>query len=72
MATKTQGSRPVLFYVAPSGANSNPLKIHISSHAARNAKSGSNSRGYRHNELNYQLPSVLFSFKFLFYSASEG
>ena len=38
------------------------LKIHISTHAARNAKSGSNSRGYRHDELNNQLPGVLFRF----------
>ena len=38
------------------------LKIDVGSHAARNAKSGSNSRGYRHDELNYQLPSVLFRF----------
>ena len=38
------------------------LKINVSSHATRNAKSGSNSRGYRHDELNYQLPSVLFRF----------
>ena len=120
--TKTQGSRPVLFYVAPSGANSNrsnpiqtkiqtktktktktkfkpnsnpirtkiqtktktktktkfkpksnrsnpsrtqfkpQLKIHISYHAACNAKSGSNSRSYRHDELNNQLPSILFRF----------
>ena len=26
VVTKTQGSRPVLFYVAPSGANSNQVK----------------------------------------------
>ena len=38
------------------------LKIHISSHAACNAKSGSNSGCYRHDELNNQLPSVLFRF----------
>ena len=38
------------------------LEIHVSSHAARNAKSGSNSRGYRHDELNNQLPSILFRF----------
>ena len=115
MATKTQGSRPVLFYVAPSGANSNrsnpiqtqiqtktktktktkfkpssnpiqtqfkpkfkpkfkpnsnpirthlepKLEIHISSHAARYSEGGSNSRSYRHDELNNQLPSVLFRF----------
>ena len=116
VATNTQGSRPVLFYVAPSGANSNrsnpiqtiqtkiqtktktktktkfkpnsnhsnpnsnrsnpirtqiqtvrthlepQLEIHISSHAARDSEGGSNSRGYRHDELNNQLPSVLFRF----------
>ena len=39
-----------------------PLEIDVGSHAARNAKSGSNSRGYRHNELDNQLPSVLFRF----------
>ena len=38
------------------------LKINVSSHAARNAKSGSNSRSYRHDELNNQLPSILFRF----------
>ena len=38
------------------------LKIHISSHAARDSEGGSNSRSYRHDELNYQLPSVLFCF----------
>ena len=38
------------------------LEIDVGSHAARNAKSGSNSRGYRHNELDNQLPSVLFRF----------
>ena len=50
--------------------NSNPirthlepkLEIHVSSHAARDSEGGSNSRGYRHDELNYQLPSVLFRF----------
>ena len=105
MATNTQGSRPVLFYAAPSGANStvrtqiqtktktktktkfkpnsnhsNPiqtirtqiqtvqthlepqLEIHVSSHATRDSEGGSNSRGYRHDELNNQLPSVLFRF----------
>ena len=36
------------------------LEIYVSSHAARNAKSGSNSSSYRHDELNYQLLSVLF------------
>ena len=39
-----------------------PLEIHIGSHAACNAKGGSNSRSYRHDELNNQLPSVLFRF----------
>ena len=137
VATKTQGSRPVLFYVAPSGANSNrsnpiqtqfkpklkpklkpssnpiqtqiqtktktktktkfkpnsnpiqtkfkpnsnpirtqfepnsnpsrthlepKLEIHVSSHAAGDSEGGSNSRSYRHDELNNQLPSVLFRF----------
>ena len=69
VATKTQGSRPVLFYVAPSGAYSNrsnpiqtQLEIHISSHATRDSEGGSNSRSYRHDELNNQLPSVLFRF----------
>ena len=38
------------------------LEVHIGTHAARNAKSGSNSRGYRHDELNNQLPSILFRF----------
>ena len=38
------------------------LEVHIGTHAARNAKSGSNSRSYRHDELNNQLPSVLFRF----------
>ena len=38
------------------------LKIHISSHAARDSEGGSNSRSYRHDELNNQLPSVLFRF----------
>ena len=38
------------------------LKIHISSHAARDSEGGSNSRGYRHDELNNQLPSILFRF----------
>ena len=50
--------------------NSNPirtqfkpkLEIHISSHAARDSEGGSNSRSYRHDELNNQLPSVLFRF----------
>ena len=39
------------------------LEIHVSSHAARDSEGGSNSRGYRHDELNYQLPSVLFRFR---------
>ena len=38
------------------------LEIDVGSHAACNAKSGSNSRGYRHDELNNQLPGVLFRF----------
>ena len=38
------------------------LEIHISSHAARDSEGGSNSRSYRHDELNNQLPSVLFCF----------
>ena len=38
------------------------LEIHISSHAARDSEGGSNSRSYRHDELNNQLPSVLFRF----------
>ena len=38
------------------------LEIHIGSHAARDSEGGSNSRGYRHDELNNQLPSVLFRF----------
>ena len=38
------------------------LEIHISSHAARNSKCSCNSRSYRHDELNNQLPSVLFRF----------
>ena len=50
--------------------NSNPirthlepkLEIHVSSHAARDSEGGSNSRSYRHDELNNQLPSVLFRF----------
>ena len=39
-----------------------PLEINVSSHAARNSEGGSNSRSYRHDELNNQLPSVLFRF----------
>ena len=38
------------------------LEIHISSHATRYSEGGSNSRSYRHDELNNQLPSVLFRF----------
>ena len=38
------------------------LEIHVSSHAARDSEGGSNSRSYRHDELNNQLPSVLFRF----------
>ena len=38
------------------------LKINVRSHAACNAEGGSNTRSYRHDELNYQLPSVLFRF----------
>ena len=38
------------------------LEIHISSHAACDSEGGSNSRSYRHDELNNQLPSVLFRF----------
>ena len=38
------------------------LEIHVSSHATRDSEGGSHSRGYRHNELDNQLPSVLFRF----------
>ena len=38
------------------------LKIHVGSHATRNSEGGSNSRSYRHDELNNQLPSILFRF----------
>ena len=38
------------------------LEIHISSHAARDSEGGSNSRSYRYDKLNNQLPSVLFRF----------
>ena len=38
------------------------LEIHVSSHAACDSEGGSNSRSYRHDELNNQLPSVLFCF----------
>ncbi len=38
------------------------LEIHVSSHAARDSEGGSNSRSYRHDELDNQLPSVLFRF----------
>ena len=38
------------------------LEIHIGYHAARDSEGGSNSRSYRHDELNNQLPSVLFRF----------
>ena len=60
-------SNPILTKFKP---NSNPirthlepkLEIHVSSHAARDSEGGSNSRSYRHDELNNQLPSVLFRF----------
>ena len=38
------------------------LEVDVSSHAAGNAKSGCYSRSYRYDELNYQLPSILFRF----------
>ena len=38
------------------------LEIHVSSHATRDSEGGSNSRSYRHDKLNNQLPSVLFCF----------
>ena len=60
-------SNPILTKFKP---NSNPirthlepkLEIHVRSHAARDSEGGSNSRSYRHDELNNQLPSVLFRF----------
>ena len=60
-------SNPILTKFKP---NSNPirthlepkLEIHVSSHAARDSEGCSNSRSYRHDELNNQLPSVLFRF----------
>ena len=43
----------------PCDSHGTLLEIDVSSHAACNAKSGSNSRGYRHDELKNQLPSIL-------------
>ena len=57
--TKTKfkpNSNPIRTHLEPK------LEIHVSSHAARDSEGGSNSRSYRHDELNNQLPSVLFRF----------
>ena len=55
-------SNPIKTHLKPLLPHDTQLEIYVSSHAARNAKSGSNSSSYRHDELNYQLLSVLFRF----------